>query len=71
MEKVVIEEFDCCHSFIESCVRFILPLSERKFVHVTHSVGGDNFFILVSYKKEQLNTKINQFITGIIKESKN
>ena len=46
MEKVVIEEFDCCHSFIESCVRFILPLNERKFVHVTHLAGEDKFFIL-------------------------
>ena len=71
MEKVVIEEFDCCHSFIESCVCFILPLNERIFVHVTHLVGGGKFFIFVSYDKEQLNTKINQFITDIIKESKN
>ena len=71
MEKVVIEEFDCCHSFIERCVCFILPLNERIFVHVTHLVGGGKFFIFVSYDKEQLNTKINQFITDIIKESKN
>ena len=71
VEKVVIEEFDCCHSFIESCVRFILPLSERKCVHVTHLVGGDKFFIFVSHNKEQFNTKINHFITNIIKESKN
>ena len=44
MEKVVIEEFDCFHSFIESCVRFISPLHERKFVHVTQLVGCDKFF---------------------------
>ena len=63
--------FDCCHSFIESCVYFILRLIGRKFVHVTHLVGRDKFFIFVSYNKEQFNTKINQFVTGIIKESKN
>ena len=47
-----------------------MPLNERKCVHVTHLVGGDKFFIFVSYNKEQFNTKINQFITDIIKESK-
>ena len=50
---------------------FYFALNERKFVHVTHLVGEDKFFIFVSFDKEQFNTNINHFITDIIKESKN
>ena len=51
MEKVAIEEFNCCHSFVQSCVNFFLPLEERKFVCSTHLVGR-KFHIFVSYNKE-------------------
>ena len=34
-----IEEFNCCHSFVQDCVSFILPFDERKFICITHLVG--------------------------------
>ena len=45
MAKIVVEELDCCHKFVESTVRYILPITEQKFVHITHLVGADVLFI--------------------------
>ena len=35
--KIVTEEFDFFHKFIES-IQYILLLEDRKFVHITHLV---------------------------------
>ena len=70
MEKVAIEEFNCCHSFVQSCVNFFLPLEERKFVCSTHLVGR-KFHIFISYNKENFKGKIDKFIADILYESHN
>ena len=56
MEKVVIEEFNCCHSFVQSCINFLLPLEERKFICITHLVGGfiSSFLTTKKISREKL-----------------
>ena len=70
MEKIVIEEFSCCHSFVQSCVNFLLPLEERKFVSITHLVGG-KFHIFISYDKENFKGKIDKLMADILYKSHN
>ena len=65
-----IEEFNCCHSFVQDCVSFILPFDERKFVCITHLVGI-KFHIFISYNNKNFGQKINSFIADILYESHN
>ena len=67
MSKIIVEEFDICHKFMESCVQHILPLNEREFVGLTHIVSCDEFVIFVSYDKKVYGDKIQQFVQDIIK----
>ena len=45
ISKIVVEEFDYCHKFVESTVQFILLLEDRKLVHMTQ-VGSCNEFLI-------------------------
>ena len=39
MAKIVIEEFDVCHKFVDEEVRYLLPIEKREFVEISHAVG--------------------------------
>ena len=52
--KIVSEEFDVCHKFVDEEVEFLLPLEKRKFVEISHVVGCNDFVIFVSYDKNIL-----------------
>ena len=54
---------------MESCVRYIYRLNERKFVSLTHLVGCDDFVIFASDDKENFGHNIGQFIQDMIKEA--
>ena len=69
MSKIIVEVFDVFHNFMSACVRYILPLNYRKFVHLTHLVGSDSFTIFVPYDKENFGDTIQQFIQDIINEA--
>ena len=69
MSKIIVEVFDVFHNFMSACVRYILPLNYRKFVHLTHLVGSDSFTIFVRYDKENFGDTIQQFIQDIINEA--
>ena len=69
MSKITIDEFDVCHNFMSDCIRYILPLNQRKFVQLSHLAGCDSFTIFVSYDKENFGDRIQQFIQKIIKEA--
>lgn len=58
MSKIVIEEFDACHKFVDE-IEF--------FVEISHVVSCDGFVIFVSY---DLRGEIQQFICDIIGEAK-
>ena len=61
MAKIVIEEFDCAHKFVDEVIRFLLPLKKRDFVETSHAVGCDDFTIFVSYDKEKFGGEIRNF----------
>ena len=63
--KIVIEEFDCCHKFIEPR-QYILLLEDRKFVNITYLVSCNEFLIFISYDKKEFGIKIKEFINLII-----
>lgn len=67
MSKIVIEEFDACHKFVDEIEFFVLPIEKRKFVEISHVVSCDDFVIFVSY---DLRGEIQQFICDIIGEAK-
>ena len=69
MKKIIVEEFDACHKFLESTDRFILPPKDRKFIQITHLVGCDELFVFVSYDKKEFDHRIKEFIGSIIKEA--
>ena len=69
MSKIIVEEFDVCHKFMESCVQHILPFNEREFVSLTHLVSCDEFIIFLSYDKEKFGNKTQQFVQDMIKET--
>ena len=45
MDKIVIEDFDACHKFVDEVVQYILPLEKQKFVEILHVVGR-NFCLI-------------------------
>ena len=47
IRKIVIEEFDTCYKFIESCANFILPVKDRIFFHLTYLVSCEDFGIFI------------------------
>ena len=69
MCKITVEESEVCQQFMQSCVSYILPLPERKFVNLTHVVSCDDFIVLVSYDKKTFGGRIQQFIREITKEA--
>lgn len=70
MDKIVIEDFDACHKFVDEVVQYILPLKKRKFVEISHVVGRNDFTIFVSYDKYHFDHEIRQFISGIVQKAR-
>ena len=69
MSKVVAEEFDVCHNFVESWIQFILPIEQRKFMLIEHNISCEDFEISICYDKSHFEHKINEFVRDIIKEA--
>ena len=61
MAKIVVEEFDAAHKFVDEIVKFLLPLEKRKYVEISHVVGCSDFVIFVSYHKENFGSKSQIF----------
>lgn len=57
--------------FILNVVPFILPIEQRRFRLVEHSVSLEVFVISVNYNKTFFEHKINEFVRDIIKEAQN
>lgn len=47
MSKIVIEEFDACHKFVDEIEFFVLPIEKRKFVEISHVVSCDKIVIVL------------------------
>ena len=62
MYKIVVEEFDVCHKFVENCVEYILPPNEREFVNISHLVGSKEFHIFVGYNMKNLEVELNNLL---------
>ena len=61
MAKIVIEEFDCAHKFVDEVVRFLLTLKKRDFVEIYHAVGCDDLLFLCPTTKKNLAVKLETF----------
>ena len=70
MNKIVIEDFDACHKFVNEMVQYILPLKKRKFVEISHVVGRNDFTIFVSYDKDNFEHEIRQFTSEIVQKAR-
>ena len=69
MAKIVAEEFDTALKFVDEIVKFLLPLEKRKYVETSHVVGCNEFFIFVSYHKENFGSEIRNFLSKICNEA--
>ena len=46
-------------------MQFILPLSDRKFFHISHIVSCDEFVTFIDYDKNLLSDKIKSFVQKV------
>ena len=69
MSKIVVEEFDVCHKFMNEEIKYFVPVKKRKYVEISHVVGCSDFGIFVSYDKNNFGGKIKIF-SKIIKEAR-
>ena len=69
MAKIIVEEFDAPHKFVDEIVKFLLPLEKRKYVETSHVVGCNDFVIFVSYHKENFGSKMGNFLSKICDEA--
>lgn len=66
-----IDKFEACDRFMKNVVSFILPIEQRRFVLVDHSVSDDEFVIKINYDKSQFEHRINESVWNIIREGQN
>ena len=70
MSKIVAEEFDVCHKFVDEEIKYFLPIEKRKSVEISHVVGCSDFVIFISYDKKNFSAVIKNFVSKIINEAK-
>ena len=70
MAKIIVEEFDAAHKFLDEIVNCLLPLKKRKFVEISHIVGCSDFVIFVSFGKKSFGGEIRNFLSKISDEAK-
>ena len=58
MAKIVVDEFDVAHKFVDEIVCFLLPLEIRKYTEISHVVGCSDFVIFVSFNKKNFGGEI-------------
>ena len=46
-------------------MQFILPLSDRKFFHISHIVSCDEFVTFIDYDKNLFSDKIESFVQKV------
>ena len=66
-----IDKFEACDRFMKNVVSFILPIEQRRFVLVDHSVSDDEFVLKINYDKSQFEHRINESVWNIIREGQN
>ena len=59
MAKIVVEEFNAAHKFVDDIVKFLLP----------HVVGCNDFVIFVTYHKENFGSEIRSFLSKVCDEA--
>ena len=69
MSKIVVEEFDVCHKFIEE-IKYLLPLKEKNYVEITHVVSCLDFVIFISYDNKNFFDKIKDFTQIFLRKPK-
>ena len=69
MSKIVVEEFDACHKFIEE-IKYFLPLKEKNYVEITHAVSCFDFVIFISYGNKNFLDKIKDFTQIFLRKPK-
>ena len=70
MAKIVTEEFDVSHKFVDEKVQYLLPIEKSTFVEISHAIGCNEFTIFVSYNKKNFVGEIEQFISDFIQKAK-
>ena len=47
----------------------MLPLAERKFIHISHIVSCNEFVIFIDDNKDPYGKQIQEFVNRVIKEA--
>ena len=64
IDKISIEEFEVCHNLVHD-IQFILPLSDNKFIDISHIVSCDEFVTFIDYDKNLFSDKIKSFVQKV------
>lgn len=54
MSKIVVEEFDVCHKFVDEEIKYFLPIEKRKSVEISHVVVAETLLFLFLTTKKTL-----------------